>query len=150
MHQQTCLAQELHQGRAKLTSPRGRLGSGIVALVGLIVAAVSPSLPADDFPNGCVGCHVVSGEGVDNRLFVKLDALGHLPIKGKVTQVPADCLGCHKSLGDPPFSTLIHLAHFANQDTKVFVERFGGDCRHCHVMNKSTGLPELKNGEKNW
>lgn len=63
--------------------------------------------------------------------------------------MPADCLGCHKSLGDPPFSSLIHLAHFARPDTNVFVERFGGDCRHCHVMDDSTGFAGLKRGERN-
>jgi hypothetical protein len=65
-------------------------------------------------------------------------------------RVPGDCLECHKSLDDPPFSTLVHLAHFSRPDANVFIERFGGDCRHCHVMDPSTGLANLKTGKRNW
>jgi len=150
MRQQEILGNGLGERRAELTPPHGRMASRTIALVGLVAAAISLSLMADDFPNGCVDCHVVLGEGMDKRLGVELDAAGHRPIKGKVNQVPADCLACHKSLGDPPFSSLIHLAHFARPDTNVFVERFGGDCRHCHVMDDSTGFAGLKKGERNW
>ena len=122
----------------------------ILMLVGLLAAIVSPGVPADDFPQGCVSCHVVLGEGMDKRLGIVLDAAGHRSLKGKVEQVPTDCLGCHESLGDPPFASLIHLAHFAKPETNVFVARFGGDCRHCHVMNDTTGVPGLKAGERNW
>ena len=126
------------------------LAGKIAGIAGLVVAAISPSLPADDFPDGCVSCHVVLGDGTDKRLGVVLDAAGHRPIEGKVERVPGDCLECHKSLDDPPFSTLVHLAHFSRPDANVFIERFGGDCRHCHVMDPSTGLANLKTGKRNW
>jgi hypothetical protein len=136
--------------RAGLRPRHGHLAGQIAAIAGLVAAAISPSLPADDFPEGCVSCHVVLGDGMDKRLGVVLDAAGHRPIKGKVDRVPADCLQCHKSLDDPPFSTLVHLAHFSSPDTSVFIERFGGDCRHCHVMDPATGLAGVKTGQRNW
>ena len=150
MREQQDLNMRPNRCRARFRPWHGHLTGKMVAMAGLVVAAISPSLPADDFPDGCVSCHVVLGEGMDKRLGVVLDEAGHRPIKGKVDRVPADCLECHKSLGDPPFSTLIHLAHFSRPDTNVFIERFGGDCRHCHVMDPSTGLAKLKTGQRNW
>lgn len=150
MRKQQDLNTRPNRCRTRFTPRHRNLAGKIAAIAGLVVAAISPSLPADDFPDGCVSCHVVLGEGMDKRLGVVLDAAGHRPIKGKVDRVPADCLECHKSLDDPPFSTLVHLAHFSRPDTNVFLERFGGDCRHCHLMDTSTGRANLKTGQRNW
>jgi hypothetical protein len=150
MSEQQELNTQLGRCRARLSPRHGHLAGKIAAIAGLVAATISPLLPADDFPDGCVSCHVVLGDGMDKRLGVVLDAAGHRPIKGKVDRVPADCLQCHKSLDDPPFSTLVHLAHFSSPDTNVFIERFGGDCRHCHVMDPATGLAGVKTGQRNW
>jgi hypothetical protein len=144
----------LHRGwasvRARLPSQGIRSPGGVLTLIALLAAVAMPPLHADDFPEGCVSCHVVLGEGMDKRLGVVLDAIGHRPLKGKVEQVPTDCLGCHESLGDPSFSSLIHQAHFSKPETNVFLARFAGDCRHCHVMDGSTGVAGLKSGKRNW
>ncbi len=122
-----------------------------VLLLGLL-ALVLPhgALLADDFPDGCVSCHVVLDDGADKRLTAVLDEIGHVALKGKVARAPADCIGCHEKKSDTPFSILIHQAHFDKPDTNVFVQRFGGDCRTCHAMDGSTGEAKLKQGEANW
>jgi hypothetical protein len=121
-----------------------------LSLAAGMAASAEPPVAADGFPNGCVSCHVVLGEGMDKRLGIVLGVIGHRPIKDKVKQVPTDCLQCHESLDDPSFSSLIHVAHFDKAESNVFVQRFGGDCRHCHVMDGSTGTVTLKTGERNW
>jgi nitrate/TMAO reductase-like tetraheme cytochrome c subunit len=127
-----------------------RASWGVLACVGSMAATVPLSLPADDFPEGCVSCHVVLGDGMDKRLAAVLEAVGHPPLREKVAQVPADCMACHKSISDPSFMSLIHLAHFSKPETNVFIGRFSGDCRHCHAMNDSTGVASLKSGKRNW
>lgn len=105
---------------------------------------------ADDFPAGCVSCHVVLPDGADKRLPTVLDELGHIPLKGKVARAPADCLTCHEKRVETKFSVLVHQVHFGSPEKNVFIQRFGGDCRHCHAMDGETGVPALKQGDANW
>jgi len=114
------------------------------------VFLLCPPAVADDFPEGCVSCHVVLGDGADKRLATVLDEIGHVPLKGKVAQVPSDCIACHEQKSDTRFSVLTHRAHFGSSETNVFSLRFGGDCRHCHTMDGASGQAGLKQGVPNW
>jgi len=118
--------------------------------VALGIAAMGTTATADDFPAGCVSCHVVLEDGADKRLAAVLDEIGHLALKDKVATVPTDCIGCHEKKSDTKFSVLIHQAHFGSPETNLFVQRFGGDCRNCHAMDGSSGQPSLKEGDRNW
>ncbi len=109
-----------------------------------------PAALADDFPDGCVSCHVVLPDGADKRLAAVLDEIGHLALKDKVARAPADCIACHEKKSDTKFSVLIHQAHFGSPDKNIFIERFGGDCRHCHAVDGGTGEAALKQGDANW
>lgn len=132
-----------------------RIRMGVERLCALALAAVAaivvPAAPqADDFPEGCVSCHVVLPDGADKRLEKVLGEVGHRSLKGKVEEVPADCIACHAKIDDPSFSSLIHTAHFDRAEANVFLQRFGGDCRHCHVMDGATGTAGTKEGSRNW
>lgn len=132
---------------------RLRMDFGRLAALALATAAcvVAPwAAQADDFPEGCVSCHVVLPDGADKRLEKVLGEIGHRSLKGKVEKVPADCIACHGKIDDPSFSSLIHMAHFDGPDANVFLQRFGGDCRHCHVMDGATGTAGVKEGKRNW
>lgn len=130
-------------------SPWGMHRGGLALM--LAVAVTMPFVPrADDFPEGCVSCHVVLHDGSDKRLEKALGEAGHRSLDEKVEQVPADCAACHEKIGEPSFATLIHTAHFAPADGNVFLQRFGGDCRHCHAMDGATGTTSVKEGERNW
>jgi hypothetical protein len=128
----------------------------LVALPGLLLLATSGlvsspvATAADEFPQGCVSCHMVLPDKADKRLSVVLAELGHLPIKGKVARVPADCIACHDSKVDTPFSVIVHKAHFGSPDKNEYIKRFGGDCRNCHTMDGATGQAKLKQGDVNW
>lgn len=111
---------------------------------------LGPTAVADDFPEGCVSCHVVLGDGADKRLATVLDEIGHPPLKGKVAQVPSDCVACHEQKSEIRFSVLVHRAHYNSPATNVFTQRFGGDCRHCHTMDGADGEAGLKQGTPNW
>lgn len=125
-------------------------GPALVVCGVLGIAGLNQAVMADDFPNGCVSCHIVLKDGADKRLVAALDETGHLALKDKVAKVPADCISCHEKKSDTKFSILIHQAHFGSPETNVFVQRFGGDCRSCHTMDGLSGEAGLKGGDKNW
>lgn len=126
------------------------ISARLVAALALLAAALSPALHADDFPNGCVSCHVVLPDGMDKRLNAVLAEVGHVALKNKVSVVPGDCIECHKTADGPAFSNLVHMAHTRSPEKNVFVTRFGGDCRHCHAIDPATGNVSLKAGKPNW
>lgn len=139
-----------NQDRARASRPPRRIMQRLV-LAGLLGLALSPAaLPADDFPDGCVSCHVVFPDGADRRLAAVLGEIGHVSLKGKVSQVPTDCIACHEKKVDTKFFVLIHQAHFGSPDKNHFVQHFGGDCRHCHAMDAESGEPKVKAGSANW
>jgi hypothetical protein len=124
-----------------------------LAALGLTIVAsayipVEAQPPADEFLTGCVGCHI-KVDGVDHRLPAMLDEIGHVKLGSKVKTVPSDCLKCHSGEEDPTFAELMHLAHFGEAESE-FQQKFNGDCRHCHAMDRETGDARLKEGPKNW
>jgi hypothetical protein len=126
------------------------IGTRLPAILVLLATTLAPPVLADDFPNGCVSCHVVLPDGMDKRLNAVLDEVGHVSIRNKVSVVPGDCIKCHRTVDGPAFSQLIHMAHVREPEKNVFVSRFGGDCRHCHAVDPATGSVSLKTGKPNW
>ena len=121
---------------------------------------------ADQFPNGCVSCHVNLPErNMDERLStllkswtVKVDpalltkaqaaAPAGVTLKGKhpvvaaaLKDVPAKCIGCHGAASKkaPPFARLIHRIHLVGADENHFMTEFQGECTYCHKLNQATG-----------
>lgn len=125
-------------------------GPGVLVCGVLGIVLLSEAVTADDFPDGCVSCHVLLDDGADKRLAGVLDEIGHVALKEKVARVPADCIDCHEKKSDTKFGVLIHQAHFGSPETNVFVQHFGGDCRSCHAMDGSSGEAKLKEGDRNW
>lgn len=106
---------------------------------------------AEEFPEGCVSCHVEKIGDVDFRLNTLLEQIGHRKVD-RLKQIPRDCGRCHTS--DPEeegnFTAMIHEIHFDVPKINLFVTRFDGACIHCHQVDTETGEAGLKNGSKNW
>lgn len=122
---------------------------GLFALVVLASASLAGGVYADEFPQGCVDCHVQTTGQTDFRLNVLLDQIGHKRLRG-VRSAPKDCKRCHDDESDPTLSELIHVIHYDVPKANMFVQRNGGDCRHCHTMQAEEGEAVAKNGPKNW
>ena len=62
--------------------------------------------------------------------------------------IPASCMKCHTatSKGIPPLAPLMHGIHLAKADQGEFVKKFGGDCTHCHKLNRTNGTWSLPGG----
>lgn len=145
MHLATWPSDETAISQRRCAMPIGLL------LLGSLLLAGSPRVQAaDEFPQGCISCHVVTEDKADKRLGPLLAEAGHVPIKGKVASVPADCIACHAEKSDTKFAVLIHQTHFAAPAENVFVQHFGGDCRYCHVMDADAGEARLRAGKANW
>jgi hypothetical protein len=133
------------------------LVAGVATATVFLVAADNnkPYLPgitvADEYPNGCVDCHKVSGEN-DYRLNVELAELdGHPKIDAIVKTVPQDCLMCHKEGANAGALHLItHEGHYHNPGDNAFVKFYQGACLQCHSVNPGSGKMGIKNGPKNW
>ncbi|MGE5177993.1 MAG: hypothetical protein ACM3PF_02745 [Bacteroidota bacterium] len=120
----------------------------------------------DEFPNGCVSCHVNLPERhMDQRLStlmkgwtVKVDpallakaqaaAPAAVTLKGKhpavsaaLKDVPAGCVKCHGAASKkaPPFARLIHRIHLVGADENHYMTEFQGECTYCHKLNQATG-----------
>ena len=104
---------------------------------------------ADDFPQGCVDCHAEEMEAGDFRLGVLLEAFGH-PSVDDLETIPTDCAECHAPDEDVALGVIVHQIHFDEPDSNTFVTEYGGDCRHCHVMDAAEGKAVVKSGPKNW
>jgi hypothetical protein len=137
-------------GEVAVSRQQYAMRKGLLFISLAVLAGPLSVRAADDFPQGCVSCHVVMEDKADKRLGPMLAEIGHVSIKGKVVSVPADCVACHTEKSDTKFAVLIHQSHFASPTDNVFVQHFGGDCRHCHVMDGSTGEAGLKTGKANW
>ncbi|HXH60953.1 MAG TPA: hypothetical protein VNI20_06305 [Fimbriimonadaceae bacterium] len=136
----------------------------LLAIAGLVLIGVAGvSLPQskegetatpvkDPFPNGCVSCHITTPEGMDVRLNVLTKNIkGHPNIASFVKVVPTDCMKCHKDGGKiPSMDVVVHKAHFAKGEESIFVEKFNGDCKACHVLDMKTYEMGVKSGAKNW
>ncbi len=105
---------------------------------------------ADEFPEGCVSCHVQKIGDVDFRLNTLLAQIGHRKVD-RLKVIPRDCGRCHASDdGEDSFTVMIHQIHFDVPNINLFVQRYGGACTHCHEVNTESGEAGLKNGPKNW
>lgn len=123
---------------------------GLIAA--LAMSAVAPSVVgADDYPEGCVSCHIQRQGQTDLRLNMLLAQIGHPEFRAR--KVPRDCTRCHRpeeGSDDPKFSQLIHAIHYDVPATNTFITVYGGDCQECHKMNAEEGEAEVKTGAANW
>ncbi|RJP78373.1 MAG: hypothetical protein C4524_06575 [Candidatus Zixiibacteriota bacterium] len=122
---------------------------------------------ADQFPQACVDCHlnytemnmdvrlstIMKGmsEKVDPELLKKLQptAPEGVTLKGKhpelgpeaFNNIPASCRTCHSpnSKTAPPAKQMTHVIHLTGEEN-IFLGMFGGECTHCHKLDKTTGL----------
>ncbi|MDH3893866.1 MAG: hypothetical protein OES78_04820 [Chromatiales bacterium] len=128
----------------------------LLALIALTLAAgalVGKKAFADDYPNGCVSCHVEGTGALDMRINAVLSRLGHGKAADRSKVIPAACDRCHASSGDGPASALrnlIHRAHYTDPDANLFVTQYAGSCLHCHAMDGASGKASVKSGERNW
>lgn len=121
----------------------------LLLVVPIAMAAPPRSIPGittkDPFPAGCVDCHVK-----EHRISVLLKAPAqkkkHPPVA--TTNIPASCRKCHSATSKtiPPFAPLMHRIHFAKGDAGEFVKQFGGECTHCHKLDKAAGKWSMPNG----
>jgi len=117
-----------------------------LALTGLAAAL------ADDYPDGCVSCHVDQG-GKDMRLNVLLAEIGHGRGGERTKEIPTGCNRCHAADGSgvgPPTRTIVHTLHYRDPSENLFMTEYNGDCQHCHSMDGATGKATIKVGERNW
>ena len=123
---------------------------GLIAA--LAMSAVAPSVVgADDYPEGCVSCHIQRQGQTDLRLNVLLDQIGHRKFRAR--KVPRDCNRCHRpeeGSDEPAFSQLIHAIHYDVPATNTFITVYGGDCQECHAMDPEDGEARVKSGSANW
>ena len=106
---------------------------------------------ANDYPNGCVSCHV-KGE-TDFRLNVLLANIGHGRGGERTLEIPVGCNRCHATDGSgnaASISKLVHSVHYENPNENAFVTKYSGDCRNCHSMDAAAGYGSIKVGERNW
>lgn len=123
--------------------------AGILALVLLILAG--DLALADDYPQGCVSCHVATAKQ-DLRLNMVLDRIEHTLAGQRTLLIPTGCDRCHadeEGVGGA-LSTLIHRSHYTDPIDKKFITDFNGDCGSCHRMDTDTGEAEIKSGKRNW
>ena len=127
----------------------------------------------DQFPQGCVDCHIVYEnppmdvrlstllqawcEGADDHLLAVAQAAApagvsltgrHPEVTEALTDIPATCLECHgKDAADaPPFGRLMHSIHLADRADNPFLALFQGECTHCHKLNAATGAWRVASG----
>jgi nitrate/TMAO reductase-like tetraheme cytochrome c subunit len=141
----------------------------IIVFVPVAIAAPPRAIPGitakDVYPAACVDCHVK-----DNRVSALLarwngsvDATKvramqafvpkSITLKGKhpavaAKDIPASCMKCHAATSKtmPTFAPLMHGIHLAKADQSEFVKQYGGECTHCHKLNRANGAWSLPSG----
>lgn len=100
------------------------------------------------YARGCVDCHDGTAVATIGAL---LEEMGHSDVDEATETVPGDCASCHSEEGGIWFlSEVSHMSHYREPATNRFVQDYGGECRHCHVMDAETGAVKVKSGPKNW
>ena len=138
-----------------------------LALLAQVTVAAPRAIPGinakDAYPAGCVDCHLKERRvssllarwngKVDAKTLAAMQTFvpKSITLKGKhpavaTKDIPATCLKCHASKAIPPFAPLMHGIHFAKGDASEFVKQFGGECTHCHKLNKTSGASSLPSG----
>ncbi|NHA16159.1 hypothetical protein [Thioalkalivibrio sp. XN279] len=137
------------------------LAAGLVAGVALSLAGlqatqaetttVAVQISTDGeatYAEGCADCHDGAAVATVGAL---LETLGHPDVSDDTEVLPADCSDCHSEEGGMwLLSEVAHMSHYREPAENKFVQEFGGDCRHCHVMDGETGEAGVKSGPKNW
>lgn len=127
----------------------------------------------DQFPMGCVSCHVnMPEQNMDTRFSTLMKGLSEnvpphllakaqaaspagMTLKGKHpdpgspdTTIPASCLACHgkDSPNAPPFDRLMHLIHLTGGKENHYLAIFQGQCTHCHKLDLRTGTWNMGSG----
>lgn len=119
----------------------------VLGITGFAVTGV-----AEDYPQGCVDCHV-QGNNMDMRLNTLLANIGHGRGGERTKIIPEGCTRCHASDDQGSAGSLrklIHSIHYETPEVNAFMTQHAGDCRHCHSMDSQSGRAALKSGERNW
>ncbi|MGD8481953.1 MAG: hypothetical protein PVF61_03930 [Gammaproteobacteria bacterium] len=126
----------------------------LIALSLLGFGAAGAAL-ADDYPEGCVSCHVGDEPkpAAAYRLDLQLAEIGHGKGGERTKEIPTGCYRCHASDGEGAAGALgpyIHVVHFQGGDKNPFLKKYGGDCSSCHSMDPSSWQAVAKSGDRNW
>jgi cytochrome c553 len=133
-----------------------------------------PGITADDqFPRGCVDCHLnytemkldvrISTlmaqwtERVEPGLLAKAQASApagttlkgrHPVVTDALGDIPARCLRCHgaDATDAPAFRGMLHATHLSGGQENPFLTLFQGECTHCHKLDKATGTWSIPSG----
>lgn len=137
----------------------------LAILVVILLVGAPIGIAKDQFPNGCVDCHIqqhrltlLLGQWngkVDAKRLAAMQAFvpkgvtlkgRHPTVAGK--DIPASCMKCHAAASKtiPPLAPLMHGIHLAKGDAGDFVKQFGGECTHCHKLNKANGTWSMPSG----
>lgn len=125
-----------------------------LVLFAALFAAGTGTCLADDYPEGCVSCHVgdTPKPATAYRLDLQLAKLGHGKGGERTQEIPTGCFRCHASNGEGAAGKLgpyVHLVHFRGEKNP-FLKKYGGDCSSCHRMDPQTWRAVAKSGERNW
>ena len=131
------------------------LGAALLMLGGGPASLAEPPAVAEAisdieaaYAQGCVDCH--DGSAVPT-IGAVLAELGHIEVDEDTETLPGDCAFCHSEEGGMwQLSEIAHMSHYRNPVENGFILSYGGECRHCHVMDADTGAVEVKSGPKNW
>lgn len=135
--------------------------------IALTVLATIAIHAKDLFPSGCVDCHVKDHHistmlarwngKADAKTLAAMQPFvpKGITLKGKhppvaTKDIPASCMKCHAPASKmiPPLAPLMHGIHLAKADQSEFVKQFGGDCTHCHKLNRANGTWSLPSGRE--
>ncbi len=128
--------------------------NAVLFLLAALSMAWTGACLADDYPDGCVSCHVGDTPKPKSayRLDLQLADLGHGKGGERTKEIPTGCFRCHASTGDGAAGKLgpyIHLIHFRGEKNP-FLKKYGGDCSSCHQMDPNTWRAVAKSGPRNW
>lgn len=143
---------------ARISRNHGRnfpVRSAALVFVMTLLAGAAGAAFADDYPEGCVSCHVGDEPkpSAAYRLDLQLAKLGHGKGGERTQDIPTGCYRCHASDGDGAAGKLgpyIHVVHFRGGDKNPFLKKYGGDCSSCHRMDPSNWQAVAKSGKRNW
>jgi len=137
-------------------------------------ARAIPGISAEDqFPGGCVDCHINYADlNLDERFSTlmakwarKVDSavldvareLGgpgvklvgvHPRVDAALQDIPAACFSCHESGASSVVSLvpLLHRIHLGGGSESVFLSVYQGECTHCHKLDGTTGQWRVPSG----
>jgi len=142
---------------------------------GEAVRAIPGLTAPDQYPQGCVDCHVnFDDRGDDYRLSTLMKKMqtevdpallakvrsftpADIQLSGVHPDVGADffdspvpdtCMDCHDPNGGfaPPMDRMMHGLHLTGGEDNHFISLFGGECTHCHKFDAKTGVWSIGSG----